>query len=677
MLIFDQLKKNDPALRALTLVVLSGMGILLAGLWWVQIVSYRDYQAHLETQSFRTVRIPAVRGKILDARGRVLAENQPVYNISLYLDELRRPIDALYFRDMAALREARARGMQAREKALGRKLTRPERKEFSVSRAEMSRVKRNARYSVASNIVAQVSARIGRELTLDRANFERHYETRLALPYPVLANIDPLQVARFQETATNRTGVDIEIQSVRFYPHETLAGHLLGALRRDDSSAVGEEAFFSYRLPDYRGVLGIEVGYDDFLRGKAGAKSVLVNNMGYRQTENIWSPAQPGHNVLLTLDMDIQRASEEALQIMGPGTRGAAVVLDVNSGDILALVSSPFVNPNVFVHGFPPGERERLQDTKLRAQINRATQENYAPGSIFKIVTGLAALEHGISPNELYTVQPDPRRPNGGVIYVGRRPIEDQAPPGQYNFRRALLKSSNAYFIDRGLRTGIEAIIQLAQQFHLGERTGLPTRQETAGIFPTLQTVRAGWSEGDTANICFGQGRMAVTPLQMALMTAAVANGGTVLWPRLVRSVKPGDTATGGTTLLTEPGRVRSRLNVRPENLAIIRAAMLADVEDPEGTGRSAALPGLRISGKTGTAQVTNERGNVVDLTTWFVSFAPFDSPRYAMVVMIESGGSGGGTCAPIARKIYEAIQERDRTDLMKTALVAGGRRGG
>lgn len=358
---------------------------------------------------------------------------------------------------------------------------------------------------------------------------------------------------------------------------------------------------------------------------------------------------------------------------MGSETRGAAVVMDVQTGDLLAMASSPVVNPNHFVRGFTPGEKARLLDPKLRPQINRATQENYAPGSIFKIVTGLAALEAGLNPDQLYTVQPHPKRPGKGVIYVGRREIDDQVAPGQYNFRRALVRSSNAYFIENGLKAGISKIIEIASQFHLGERCGLPTRQETSGIFPTADTLRAGWSDGDTANICFGQGSMAVTPLQMAVMTAAIANGGNVLWPRIVQTIEPGDPMSNKRVLATEPGRVRTRLSVRRENLALIRAAMRADVEDPEGTGTAAALPGMRISGKTGTAQVTNGRGEVVDLTTWFVSFAPYEAPKYAVVVMIESGGSGGGTCAPLARRIYQAILERDRASAAVLAMASGG----
>ncbi len=663
MLIFDQLRKDDPQLRALTVAVLAGLVILLAGLWWVQIVSARDYQTNLETQSFRTVRIPAVRGKIVDRNGAVLAENRPTYNLSLYLEELRQPFDKAYFRNVARARALLKQRLEDREKQLGRHLNRQERKQFVLTTQDKGKLRQEAIFEVASNVVAQVGERLGQPLSLEPTNFLRHYKTRLALPYPVLVNLDPTNIARFEEQSTSPLGVDLEVQSTRSYPLETTAAHILGYLQRDDSSAEGEESFFSFRLPDYRGVVGIEYGFDKQLRGMAGAKSVLVNNVGYRHTETIWSPATPGQNVVLTIDLAIQQAAERALPVFGPNTRGAAVVMDVQTGDILAMASSPTLNPAYSVTGFPPGEWRRRTDPTLRPLINRATQENYAPGSIFKTVIGLAALEAGLNPKDTIS--------SPGYINIGRRTIHDTAPPGTYDFRRALKLSCNTYFVTNGLRAGAENIVRLGQRLHLGERTGLPTRQETGGVFPNFRTVTMNWSSGDTANLCIGQGAIAVTPLQMTVMTAALANGGKVLWPRLVDRVEAPDAPSTEPAYVVQKGRVRDELGVRPQSLATMQEAMLADVEDADGTGRSAAVPGMRICGKTGTAQVTNERNKVVDHTTWFVSFAPYGKPRYAVVVMVESGQSGAGTCAPIARSIYTAILERERMDAAKGATVA------
>jgi penicillin-binding protein 2 len=654
MLIFDELKKNDQQLRLMAVVLASGLFILLAGLWWVQIVSAREYESHLQTQSYRTVRIPAVRGKILDRNGRVLAENRPHYNLDLYLDDLRKQFEAACKQTLDKAQTDRVQFIAAQEKKLGRSLTKDERKKLALTKEEREELRKQARLGVANNVILQVSERLGQPLPLDGVKFSRHYEAQRALPYPVLRNLVPAQIAQFEEKYPGGLGVDLEAQPVRTYPFGTTAGHVLGYLQRDDSSAKGEESFFSYRLPDYRGAVGIEAGFDPELRGRAGAEAVLVNNLGYRQTENVWSPPEPGHDVVLTLDINIEKAAEQSLaRHVGPEARAAVVVMDVRTGDLLAMVSSPAINPNYFVEGFPSNELARLEDMKLRPRINRATQENYAPGSIFKTVVGLAALEAGLDPDAIVD--------NPGYVYVGRRHITDLASPGQYNLRRAIIYSSNTYFITVGLRAGIENVIRMAEKFHFGERTGLPTRQETSGIFPTLSQVRSsGWRDGDSANICFGQGEMAVTPMQMTVAYAAIANGGKVLEPRLVERIEPQDPASGEVPTIFPSGIVRDTLGVHPRSLKILQDATLA--ETVEGTGQAAQVPGLQICGKTGTAQVMNQQNQETSRTTWFASFAPYEYPRYCVVVMVENGTYGGPTCAPIAHDVYEAILKSEKT---------------
>ena len=407
--------------------------------------------------------------------------------------------------------------------------------------------------------------------------------------------------------------------------------------------------------------MGVEFACDKELRGLAGAKSVLVNNVGYRQTENLWSPAEPGHNVVLTIDLPLQQTAERALQSVGADTRGAVVVMDVDTGDILAMASSPTLNPNHSLHGFPPGELQRRQDPKLRPELNRATQENYAPASVFKLVVGLAALEAGLNPASILRVEADPASPAKGCTFVGSLKKRDTAPPGDYDFRRALKLSCNSYFIAAGLRIGPERIVRLGQRLHLGERTGLPTRQEVSGSFPDLKRIQSGWSEGNTANMSIGQDPVLVTPLQVAVLTSAIANGGKVLWPRLVGRIEPQDPTSPEAASVLPHAPPRAELGVSPRNLQIICDAMLADTEDPDGTGRRAAVPGLRICGKTGTAQIQDERNRKTGQTVWFASFAPYEKPHYAVVVMVEDGQSGAITCAPVAGKIYAAIAERER----------------
>ena len=231
-----------------------------------------------------------------------------------------------------------------------------------------------------------------------------------------------------------------------------------------------------------------------------------------------------------------------------------------------------------------------MQD--LTAEINRATYGNYAPGSIFKTVVALAALENGMNPKEIYHVQSDPTRPGKGCIYIGKRKIDDTAPAGDYDFKKAFIHSSNAYFVTNGLRAGVENIIRMGEKFHLGERTGFFPHQETRGNFPTLERVTSPeWRAGDTANVCIGQGEVAVTPIQMAVMVSAIANGGKVLWPRLVDRIEPQDPASGEAVTNFPSGVVRDELGVHPRSLQILRDAMLADVEDPNEAPAQRLLP--------------------------------------------------------------------------------------
>jgi penicillin-binding protein 2 len=654
MLIFDELKENDPRLRWLAFGVAGGLCLLLAGLWWVQIVSARKYENHLVTQSYRTVRIPAVRGKILDRYGRVLAEDRPCYELSLHLDTLHDQFQTEY----ARLRPGKTVTNAPPFWTLGFGQPSVSTQRVRLKQSQIEALTWQARCDAANAVVARIGQELGQPLMLDRIRFERDYERQRALPFTILSDLNGAQIARFEEQYSGNLGVDLEVQSERVYPLGTVAGHVLGYLIRDDQSENGEDASFSYRLPDYRGLVGIEGGFDKELRGRAGTADVLVDNYGYRQSETILTPPEPGRNVVLTLDASLEAAVERAIQRrQGADARAAVVVMDVRNGDVLAMVSSPAINP-VYASNNPI----YLNDTKLKPQINRATYGNYAPGSIFKPIVGLACLKAGLDPDAIID--------NPGYIYIGRRRIHDLAPPGEYDFKKAIAHSSNTYFITNGVRVGPEKIVEMGEKFHLGERTGLPTRQETAGIFPTLAEVRsASWHVGDTANLSIGQGDIAVTPIQMAVVVSAIANGGTVLWPRLVERIEPQDPATGGATTVFPAGVVRDRLDVPQRDLQILREAMLDETEN--GTGRAAQVPGLRICGKTGTAQVMNQRGQETSDTTWFVSFAPYENPRYAVVVMVEGGVFGSVNCTPIAHDIYEHILQEAGAGAQKSLAQA------
>ncbi len=636
MLVFDQLRRADLQLRWLASLVFIGLGILLVGVWYVQIVSNKRYQHSLKVQAFRTVRVPAPRGNIIDRRGTLLAENQPKFQINLYLEDLREQFKFEY--------------------------TNSVRKEFALTnsaratKAQLTSMQAQARYQVVSNLVWQVSSRvIGQPLYLNARVFGRHYTETLALPLPILNDLTADQVAVFVERCGDLPGMELEVQAKRIYPFGNTAAHLLGFLQRTDEIPDEEEMVYRYRLPDYVGKSGLESFFDQELRGQAGMKSILVNNIGYRIKEEQWAPIAPGQNLHLTIDVRVQKAAERALQMSGPETRGAAVVVDIQNGDVLAMASVPSFDPNLFLGAISEEENSRLTNPKLTPYINRAVYAAYAPGSIFKIVVSLAALESGmLDPNQTFY--------NQGYYKVGRRTIKDTAPEGAFDFKEAFKYSCNSYFIDHGLKVGARGLIDMGNVFEFGQKTGVvSSRQERAGYFPKPGNPEkkdgTGWMEGDTANLSIGQGEIVITPMQAAMMTAAIANGGTVYKPRMVRAVTTPPTVMSDSEESFPRGVVRGLIPVKAHHIQKIREAMLADVEEAGGTGVNASVQGMRVCGKTGTAQVLRE-GNVLDHITWFVSFAPFESPRYAVVVMVESGASGGATCAPKAREIYKTLLE-------------------
>lgn len=660
MLVVDELKKNDPQLRLLALLVAGGLFILLTGLWWVQVVSAREYQNHQDAQAYRTIRVPAVRGKILDREGRVLAENRARYNLSLYFDDLNEQFN----KERNRLRPVKIAKTTAPFWKFWNRTATMQTNRVKLKPNELDALMWQARYNVVNRIVTQVGQKMGEPLTLDPKKFVRSYGQERAMPFMILKDLDDGQIARFHENYSGSFGAELELQSVRSYPLGTTAAHLLGELRQDDSSLDGEESFYNYRLPDYRGVTGVEAKFNSALHGRAGGVSVKVNSMGYRQSEDVDTQPRPGNNVTLTVDLDLQRAAEASLKNrQGENVNGAVVVMDVRTGDVLAMVSSPTFDPNDFAVGISRDKYDKLQE--LEAEKNRATFENYAPGSIFKPVVALAALERGLNPKEIYHVEANPEMPSRGIISVGKRRIKDTAPPGDYDFKRALIHSSNSYFIWHGLQPGVvDGVAQIGHQLHLGERSGLFTNQETAGTFPKLARVQSrAWRDGDTANLCIGQGEIDVTPIQIAVAYSAIANGGKVFWPRIVSRIESQDTVSGAGATNFPIAQIRDRLTVKPGSLKILHDAMFADVQSNEGTGRKAAVQGFNICAKTGTAQVQDSANRLTGHNYWFASFAPYESPRYAVVVLVQSAtesGSGGDTCAPIAHDVYEAIVKKE-----------------
>ncbi|MGA2748951.1 MAG: penicillin-binding transpeptidase domain-containing protein [Verrucomicrobiota bacterium] len=662
MFAFDMFKDEGGRLRVIAMSVAAGMMVLLSGLWFVQIVSARKFENNLRRQSFRTVRIPSIRGKILDRNGLVLADDLPRYNANLYLEDLQGQFREQY--DVLAKQYG----------ASHPEVIRPHGR-MNLSSDTRRRLQIQSYCDVVSNITYRVSVMLQEPRLLNSNAFVRHYNNYPYVPFQIVPDLGPKQVAIFAEQLSGQPALELETQPARYYPHHTLAAHLLGFVRRRDPS---EAADISFTLPDYEGASGVERVCDEELRGQAGLKLVLVNNLNYRQRENVELPNHAGQSVYLTIDLPVQRAAEQALAAAQAGVRGAVVVMDPRNGDILALVSAPAFDPNEFVpgHGMAPGELERLNNGKLSPELNRAVTGAYPPGSTFKIITSIACLENGLDPKEIFDSPGEYRAsPNA-------RPIADLAEPGPYDFERAFFRSCNTYFIHYGLKAGLRNVLEVAHRFHLGEKTRLQSGQEaSAGTMPRPDQVGRSFPMSSAADVCIGQ-EVTTTPLQMACVLSVIANGGTLYWPRdLSRAYSP---ETGEVTPLAEQGRVRDHVAINPVHLEILRSAMLADTEHAADSTTKAGTayaafhePGgapylgtFRVAGKTGTAQVKSPGSNYRRVT-WFDSYGPYEDPRYVVVVMVEDGGSGGLTCAPVARKIYQAIVAEEQSAPARTGALA------
>jgi penicillin-binding protein 2 len=651
MFIFDLLRNEQERVRAVALSMGAGLIALLGGLWFVQVVSARHFEEDLEKQSYRTVRVSSIRGRILDRNGEALAENRPHYNAVVYLEELRNQFEG----EFAVLKREYIR-------------RHPEvvtKKRISIAPTVRAQLQSEADYLIVSNMTWKVGAMLKTPRSLEQKPFLQHYGSYPYVPFQIIPNLAPRQVAIFAEQLSSQPALELETQSVRFYPHGTTAAHLLGFVKSRETFEDDDMAC-QYRLPDYEGKSGVESAFDEQMRGLPGVKSVLVNNRGYRQREQTITPTEGGDDICLTIDASVQQAAEKGLALVMDSALkphgGAAVVMDVRNGDILAMASAPTFDPNEYITGFSDAEWERLNDAEHAPQFNRALTGAYPPGSTFKIIDAIACLETGVlDPNEEFDSPGEFSKP-------GYHKIGDPAGPGKFNFARAMYRSSNTYFIHYGMKAGMAKLLEVAKRFHLGEKTHLDIHPETAGNVPNPQDIGHKIQLSSEPDVCIGQ-EITVSPIQMAAMTAAIANGGTLYWPRVVRAAISPDTEEQRE--INPPGRVRDRIALNPHHLDLIREAMLLDTEHGTPgdlgtaylafhTGGAPALGGFRVAGKTGTAQV--ERSDKTKFhDTWFVSFGPYESPRYAVVVVVDHGNYGGDSCAPVACAIYKALIKSER----------------
>ena len=461
-------------------------------------------------------------------------------------------------------------------------------------------------------------------------------------PVRLKVNADIATVTRIWERMSELPGIIVLEEPVRVYPHRTLAAHVLGHV-----GAVTDEELESrpdLQLFDWTGKMGIERVYDRYLQGEHGREVMEVDALGAPIRRLRREPARAGQTLVLTLDARLQAVAERALQ----GKRGAVVALDPKTGEVLALASSPSFDPNWFSTGIKPERWRWLISHPAHPLQNRAIATTHPPGSTFKIVTAVAALMFG-------KVTPSTRIPCGGGRVVGRRFFRCWRRHATLDLEHAIGQSCDSYFYTLGLAVGPDRLAQVARLMGLGEKTGIDLPGESSGVIPTpawkRHRYRERWYGGDTANMAIGQGYVAVTPLQMALVACAVANNGVVMRPHLLKERR---NAQGQVIERITP-KVLHRLPAPPSVWQAVKRGMLAAVYGPGGTaGRLRDLP-IQVAGKTGSSE--HRKG--AKTHAWFIAFAPADRPQIALCVMVEESGHGGEVAVPIAKEILAAFAQR------------------
>lgn len=585
------------------------LALLVVALWHLQVAQGARYENHLRTQSLRRVRMPATRGRIFDRNGVCLADNRASFCVALNLEQLRQ------------------------------------------------RGKMQSTVKYALELLQKVAGVIGRPVTVSEADLWKHVRRRLPLPLVAWRDVDHDVMARLAEQSYLFPGVEIAVESSRVYPQGELAAHLLGYVGRAAGIVDDEdEAPYHYHLPELEGRRGLELKFNNILTGTAGSRLVRIDVVGFKRSAIVEREPHTGLDLILALDIRIQRLAEQALG----DDAGAVVVLDTANGDVLAMASHPTFDPNDFLPAMSVDEWNRLVSDPAHPLINRVTGAIYPPGSVFKPIVALAGLECGFVTEHISFQCP-------GYFQLGPVKFSCWNPNGHGNLamRRGLELSCNAYFCALGHRIGYAPIYRSARAAGYGRKTGIDCDYESTGVLPDdawkRRVMREAWRPGDTCNISIGQGALAATPIQVAVMTAAIATDGSVFRPRVALAARE----TDGSILHPMPSDPPQAASWKKDNLKIVRAGMRDVIQSVSGTGRDARIEGIEMAGKTGTAEYgpRDQRKK----HTWMVLFAPFEVPRYVAVMVLDEGESGGKSVAPKMHDLMDGIFHR----LAETAGVA------
>lgn len=586
--------------RWLYLIVIFAFLSLTINLLLLQVLQGERYSFLSENNRVRIKRMPGTRGMILDRAGQLLVDSRPSFDLLFVPEDTNDPENTL--------------------RLLARYLGRDEKELLAI-------LEENRKRPAFQELL------LGRDVD-----------------WPTVVAVESHQL--------DLPGVNLRARPRRSYADGPVGAHVLGYLGEIGSRQLQLLKDEGYTLGDEIGQYGLERHWEEVLRGQSGGQQVEVDALGRRMRVLHEVPDVPGYTVHLTLDQQLQATAFQALK----DKEGTIVVLDVNTGAILAMVSTPAFDPNIFARGIKAEEWRGLIKDRLRPLSNRATQGQYPPGSTFKVVMAIAGLEEG-------AVQPETTISDPGFYNFGNRAFRDwkKGGHGSVDLHKAIVQSCDVYFYQLGPRLGVDRIAKWSRAFGLGEKSGVALDDERSGLIPDTEwkrkRYRQPWFPGETVSVAIGQGYVTVTPLQLANMMAAVANGGTVYRPRIVSKIESTD---GATIREYGPEKIRT-IKVSPTTLQRVRTALADVVKGPGGTGGAARSSLVEIAGKTGTAQVVEMKGAYLkseQLTyfsrdhAWFVSYAPAQSPQIAVAVLVEHGGHGGEAAAPMAKKVIEKYIE-------------------
>jgi penicillin-binding protein 2 len=582
--------------HVIMVVVALVFAVLIARVWVLQVLQGERFTFLSEKNRIRLKKVPGTRGMVFDDQKRLLVDSRPSFDLLFVPEDADNPDETL--------------------RQLAKFLGWPE-------QDVLARYEENKSRPAFEEIV------LGKD-------------------------IDWRSVVAVETHQLQLPGVTLRIRARRSYLLDGMAAHLLGyvgEITRNQLKARGDKG---YTMGDEVGQFGMEKELEPYLRGRNGGQQVEVDALGRRVGVLYEVEDVPGYSVFLTLNRDLQETAARALE----GKEGSIVVLDVNSGAVRALVSAPAFDPNIFARGIAAKEWRAVLTDPLRPLNNRAVQGQYPPGSTFKIVLSIAALEEGL-------IRPDDTISDPGFLVVGNRAFRDWRPKGHgsVNLHKAIVESCDVYFYQVGQKLGVDLIAKYSRLFGLGEKTGIAIDDEKGGLIPDTQwkmkRFRQPWYPGETPSVAIGQGYVTVTPLQMANLTAAVANGGTLFRPWYIQRV---ESLEGEIVREYGPEKIRS-IPLKESTLERVHRGLRDVVHSPGGTASSSRSAVVEIAGKTGTAQVAEMRGATVKSENlaymirdhaWFVAYAPADKPEIAVVVLVEHGGHGGSAAAPLAKQVIE-----------------------